>query len=579
ADLKIIFKKLSPHFATPGCPKVTTEETEKTKKKQKAKKITYGEYNPLSKNIRIHDNFIEHILKGPEAAQTFECGYGNMYTQTQATFIHEWSHYLDDINDFSDKFQFKRLAGFDRSNHWFYYLSTFGLYKGPWRSKNKLESRSVNPYEFKNLKENFSVNFENYVINPSYACHHPDYAKYFQANFGENKIQKAECSFSTQVLFNSRNPQYDLRFKVDIDPKRVAEIHYFFADEGDAIMSRWGHAMFRLIVCSPLRETVGPDCRKDVAHHVILSYRANIQDITVNSFKGLMGKYPSRLYLLPLPEVVTEYTKEELRNLISLPIKMNEAEKENFIWTTLRNYWSYEGSYKFIVNNCATEAAHLLDAGLEENNYIKTLSPKKMYKSLIKNKLIDLQLLENKSQATAQGFYFASKKTEFEQALKILDVKVEYWSTIKASERYTAVLEKIKQEPTKKTSFAAAAFVIESKLFFNLGKELEREILKAVQNNKKVEANSELKAHFDMARMNLQRPPQWTLTKQNGNGIPTQNEFDEIYELILNNQVELDKGVQEILSKWLETNFRDLMSELKNSTIYKEYYRKIILEN
>src|SRR3546814_3856744 len=88
-------------------------------------------------------------------------------------------------------------------------------------------------------------------------------------------------------------------------------------------MSRWGHSMLRLVVCAPGRPR-GPDCRLDLQYHLVLSFRAFVDDVQVSSWRGLTGSYPSRLYLLPLQQVVDEYTRVELRGLQSIPLRRSE---------------------------------------------------------------------------------------------------------------------------------------------------------------------------------------------------------------------------------------------------------------
>ena len=84
-------------------------------------------------------------------------------------------------------------------------------------------------------------------------------------------------------------------------------------------MSRWGHSMLRLVICAPGRAR-GPDCRLDLQYHRVLSFRAFVGDVQISSWRGLTGSYPSRLFVLPLEQVIEEYTKVELRGLQSIPL-------------------------------------------------------------------------------------------------------------------------------------------------------------------------------------------------------------------------------------------------------------------
>ena len=128
-------------------------------------------------------------------------------------------------------------------------------------------------------------------------------------------------------------------------------------------MSRWGHAMLRLVVCAPGRRP-GPDCRLDLGEHLVLSFRAFVDDVQVSSWRGLTGSYPSRLFVLPLAQVVAEYTEVELRGLQSIPLRLSPAEIATLLQRAAQVHWSYDGRYGFIGNNCAVETARLLQVGV-----------------------------------------------------------------------------------------------------------------------------------------------------------------------------------------------------------------------
>ncbi|MCK1978241.1 DUF4105 domain-containing protein, partial [Jeotgalicoccus huakuii] len=83
------------------------------------------------------------------------------------------------------------------------------------------------------------------------------------------------------------------------DPERVYEVDYLLAEANQNLVSRWGHSMLRLVICKPGRPR-GPDCRLDLDQSLVLSYRAFVNDVQLSSWDGLVGAYPSRLFVLPL---------------------------------------------------------------------------------------------------------------------------------------------------------------------------------------------------------------------------------------------------------------------------------------
>src|SRR5262249_50277007 len=152
---------------------------------------------------------------------------------------------------------------------------------------------------------------------------------------------------------------------VDLDSERIYQIHYLFAAKGDDLSSRWGHAMFRLVRCAPARQQVDARCLEDVQDHIVLSFVANLQtDLSISAWKGLSGKYISQLTIKPMVEAINEYTELSFRDLQSLPLRLTEDEKRQFVHHALELYWSYGGRYYFLTNNCANESLRLIQSAL-----------------------------------------------------------------------------------------------------------------------------------------------------------------------------------------------------------------------
>ena len=78
------------------------------------------------------------------------------------------------------------------------------------------------------------------------------------------------------------------------------------------------------------------------------------------------------LFVLPLAQVIDEYTKTELRSLASVPLTLNRAEIEDVVEHAAEMHWSYDGNYYFISNNCAVETLKLLRSG-SDNSQLKGL--------------------------------------------------------------------------------------------------------------------------------------------------------------------------------------------------------------
>lgn len=287
---------------------------------------------------------------------------------------------------------------------------------------NQDVERSPNPLEFKSVEDTFRVNYEFFMKDPEFKCRRPTYYKYFSNLLKISPHADSDCKMNQQVTLISESSSGSAPVvSRTIDPKRIYEIHYLFAGKGKQMMSRWGHAMFRVVLCAPGR-ALGADCLQDYAHHIVVSYRANIEDMNINYAKGMNGAYASQMFLMNMGEVVAEYTKGEFRDIISLPMKMSREEITHFSDKLLENYWSYKGKYYFLTNNCATEAMNLLRAAFPTNAKMQTANiatPLGLYDYLVKNKITDTNVLNDKKAAMAKGYLFPGVTEKLQKSLNL----------------------------------------------------------------------------------------------------------------------------------------------------------------
>jgi len=291
------------------------------------------------------------------------------------------------------------------------------------RIRNYNPAGSPDPYEFRNLEEAFAVNFEYYQLDDDYPCARPGWSAYFDSLFGVSR--GADCRAHREILLNSHVTSDNLERRVSLNPDRIYEVHYLHASEGEAMASRWGHAMFRLVVCAPWREAPGPDCINDVSHDLVLSYRANIADLTINYIRGLFGSYPSQLFVYELPEIIKEYTRLEFRDLVSVPIAFTRNELETFLAVTLERYWNYEGKYYFLWNHCGTETVrHLAAAAPAKAEGIGARTPRRIYRTLAVSDAVDkTRIVGIVSADEPSPYFFPSMEPEYTAAFNALQVR------------------------------------------------------------------------------------------------------------------------------------------------------------
>ena len=281
-------------------------------------------------------------------------------------------------------------------------------------ARNDFSDRSPDPYELHSPREYVAVNLEHYLLDPEYACRRPALAAYFDTRFGRNPQAAGRCAPGLAFVQDAVDEAEPLRL---LDPGRIFEVHYLLAEGNERPMSRWGHSMLRLVVCAPGRAR-GPDCRLDLQHHLVLSFRAFVDDLQISSWRGLTGRYPSRLFALPLEQVLDEYNRVELRGVRSLPLSLSRAEIAALAGRAAQLHWSYDGRYYFVSNNCAVETWKLLHdtaprlAALP----LASVTPTALARRLQAQGLVDGTQVPAEHEAQVRlGFYFEPASAHLEQ--------------------------------------------------------------------------------------------------------------------------------------------------------------------
>ncbi|WP_329891716.1 DUF4105 domain-containing protein [Stenotrophomonas sp. SMYL11] len=326
----------------------------------------------------------------------------------RSALVHELTHVADRTGaNWSRSVRWRDLAGWQRK---------------PWhlgRGDNGFRDRSPDAYELKDPAEYLAVNAEHFVLDSEFACRRPALAQWYQAHFGTPpSLPQSHCATTLPLL--QAESEEGAGSLLQLDPSRVYAVDYLFAEGSAQPMSRWGHSMLRLVICRPGRAP-GPDCRLDLEYHRVLSFRAFVGDVQISNWRGLTGGYPSRLFVLPLQQVVDEYTKVELRGLQSLPLQLSPGEIASLLERTAQVHWSYDGRYYFVSNNCAVETAKLLQAGVPRLGEagLAQLSPRGLKRRLSQLHVLDEQLLTDRNAAQAQGYYFASVRDHYQQLFAV----------------------------------------------------------------------------------------------------------------------------------------------------------------
>jgi hypothetical protein len=369
------------------------------------------------RRIQLERSFRHEIILGENRSSSKACGYANAYRFAMANVIREIGRLYDEKAKFSQDPRIQTLLGS---------VEIGGI--APARRKGEMVSlRSPDVSEFENPREGMTVNFERFLMDPEFGCRRPTLAHLFSTEWAWDPYPARSCQINSVVPISQEEISDAAPRFVRLDPKRLYQVHYLFASKGKETMSKWGHAMYRLVFCSPTRKEVGPECLKDFSYHVVVSFRANVQEPTINSLKGLTGEYPSQLYLLSLLEVMREYNTDELRDLISVPLKLTPEQTVEFLNRSLQLFWEYRGRYLFLSNNCATEALNLLKSVVPDPSFqevVHVVTPIGLYDSLKRFGLMEDDFLANRNSAMDQGFLMPSEKARLQRAFDaIIQVK------------------------------------------------------------------------------------------------------------------------------------------------------------
>ncbi|WP_462401576.1 DUF7844 domain-containing protein [Pseudomonas sp. Marseille-QA0332] len=426
----------------------------------------YGQASPVA-TLELNRRLLPSLVDGSAAQERTGRSHGTVRQELLATVLHELTHIYDRARLWPQ--DQRRLINQCKRQHGS--LGDVGLpqacrgqtsrrftlsddprlldlagwpqavgQRGEREQHNGQVARSPDSYELSSPKEFIAVNMEYFLLDPSYACRRPAMNQYLKAHFDWTPRQ-ANCAKGLPFL-NAGN-DFAREPLGQIDPERVYAVDYLLAEANQNWASRWGHSMLRLVICAPGRPR-GPACRLDLDQHLVLSYRAFVNDVQLSSWDGLMGAYPSRLFVLPLGQVIDEYTKTELRSLASVPLTLTRQELENLVRQAAEMHWSYDGSYYFLSNNCAVETLKLLRSGTGNPQLgdLDSIMPNGLLEVLEARGLADTSVLDDPREALRLGYRFDSYRDRYQamfqvlrQQLPISQSAVEDWLALDAEER------------------------------------------------------------------------------------------------------------------------------------------------
>jgi hypothetical protein len=237
------------------------------------------------------------------------------------------------------------------------------------------------------------------------------------------------------------------------------------------------------------------------------------------------------MFIYRFHEILQEYTKQELRELWSIPLPLEREQIEFFMKVTLERFWGYQAKYLFLSNNCGTESLRHLTA-VDEKLFdeIGDFTPLQLFRGL--SRLSGFEEINNrKADLEIKGLYFPSHRPLLEEAVMTLkqygltnkqDLKS--FLKTKAQERLTIYQnyswEELSMLDTRTVLMSLQYIERYANLNYNLN------LLKNI--TKKIENNAELKNLVEteiQSFMSLSLRP-WEIVRDSY-GVPSSESFEQ----------------------------------------------------
>ncbi len=353
--------------------------------------------------ILINENYISEISNATKIGRQL--------------FLFSLGEALDQEREFSQKRAFREIT----------YWKSEGFF-GP--NQNTRENTNHSPRaeavinETVSPRKSFASNLYLFLEDQEFKCRRPVHYYYFKSVFGVETNSDFDCAHTNQI-FRAADPARNLKYDlVPLDPNRISEIDFVWGSPGKGLHAKFGHAMFRFVICREGRP-VGYDCRADEDQHLMINFAANIADLEFDPIKGLRGKYPSMLLAENFATARDRYVQRQFQSLYSVPLVLTREQIKLFAERVVELHWAYQGDYKFFSNNCATEALSIVKTVLSERDDVQRLHvvrPKSIIRKLKGVGVLDTSYLKDLEIAKRRGYYFPSKKSEHEEKLNRIQV-------------------------------------------------------------------------------------------------------------------------------------------------------------
>jgi hypothetical protein len=267
------------------------------------------------------------------------------------------------------------------------------------------------------LDQTYQAALIGYRTQADFACRQPLYAAYFKQRLAPGPAY-APCQetipFAVQTQYDGIQVQW-------LDPTRVQSVHLLFASNSQALASQFGHVALRLVIC-PVGSRSPEACDANLAEHLVLGFQAHIDDFSLDTLKALQGDYSAYLFASRFLDTYEQYAIGEFREIHSLPLNLDSAQREALARGLADIHWRYAGTYNFFVRNCATLLQDALRVAWPDYAHAPGLTqtylrPDHLFAAVKASPLADGGKLASLPTAEREGYYFSSTLAFYESAL------------------------------------------------------------------------------------------------------------------------------------------------------------------
>jgi hypothetical protein len=283
--------------------------------------------------------------------------------------------------------------------------------------------------------------------------------------------------------------------------------------------------------------------------------------------------------------VLDEYNRDELRDLVSYPLKLSVKEREDFITKVKEEHWNYRGAYKFVNNNCAVESYDLLRSSLENSQLNKNSSftPNGVLEDLDKMEFLsiaDKEIETFKAQTdqlllaykSAYDYKAKSEKADKESVAKFIESSTltqrfsryqQFTKTKIPSSDLNAELHLLKERLVTASSFS----VMEQQIYRTKALKLRKLVAEKLMKSDDPRVQDLIKSAKGILGKGM------TDFSKDGYGIPFKEEMvsKEDAQSSTENNVEVLNQISEVLKEILPSEYEQMEKMEKNIKIYNNY--------